>query len=1146
MAQLKQLASVANGSQTVTVANVDISFRVAANNIFMVVGELVPYTVASAKYDGTNTLVTLTGAYQGPTNLTAQTVFVTDFTYPDNIPLISQGDVGTAAIFTNAMYKLQDLIKVVDPEGLVATVAKIDSDLDASQAASSAANVSAGNAAQSAASAASNATSSDTSRAAAQAAAAAAASSQGAAASSATDAASSATTAGQLLAQMKYPVSRLGDTMSGPLMIQSPATDTTAQFDLSSGSGVSGQESKIRLFGTYPNSTDTTAKLAVSLRAGFAQAAWGSEYLDFWMNSAANDGSSDASQVKAMRLAAGGRLIIKPQLIVDDQVSNLQVGGSGRFSGGVMSFGLDAGGANLRMSTGARDAMWRNDSTNLYLLLSDSSGPSATFNGLRPFTVNTSTGVVTLDATGVGTYFGGSINVTGSIQSTGVTVSGSAQILAAKGQAAVPSISFTSEGAYDSGLFHIADGTFGVTNNGVETARFIAASASGTTNRMLIGTQVDNGSDTLQVRAQGDGQGILVTGGGNNTNVGGAISFAANVGSAPMAMIKGMLSYNGNSQDHGSLSFLTRATNGTSDAALVERMRIANSGRVVVTGEFASGATAYFGPDNAGYGWANSDANSAYFYGKQNVTLGANGASGNINFAVGNATVGTINSSGRLLLGATDDGSNRIQTAGGIRAASSTGALIAQAVSAGSQTSIMLTRISAPKDQNTWEHLHDNNGNFTLRSVNDGYTSASAAFTVSRGSGVNVGLLQLMPAVGRVTIGAITDDGQSCLQGSGNASFLGGISAAGLDAGGATIRMAAPASRDAMWRNDGTNLYLLMSDTSGVAATFNGLRPFTVSTSAGVVTIDATGVGTYFGGSINVAGEVYLPGGSGGEGRLHVGKNDGYFYGNAQGAGWWSPTIGSWQLASTGMNVNGHQVWTAGNVTPLDTIQGGSVFANVILSSATQYSPGLILNANGYAPYIRSNGVSGQLEIVNGANSAVNVSIEDAGRVNFPRARPIWLGFTPWDTGNFDGAGAMVRTSADGHKYGMAWDSSSHLNFYVDGTGVAYIASNASDARLKENIKPIEQDSLALIDQIEFKTFDFIERVGGGHVEAGLIAQQAREISDSWVTEKEDWAGLENALTLNEKELLMSAMHAIQQLSTRVRGLEAQLAERNQ
>lgn len=112
MAQIKQPVTVTNGSQVVTLAG-DLTVRIKKNHIFLVDGELVPYTVAiNSTYSAATgkTTVTLTGAYQGATNAAAPGVFAVDFTYPSMIPTIAQGDVGTAAVFTQAMYRIQALM----------------------------------------------------------------------------------------------------------------------------------------------------------------------------------------------------------------------------------------------------------------------------------------------------------------------------------------------------------------------------------------------------------------------------------------------------------------------------------------------------------------------------------------------------------------------------------------------------------------------------------------------------------------------------------------------------------------------------------------------------------------------------------------------------------------------------------------------------------------------------------------------------------------------------------------------------------------------------------------------------------------------------------------------------------------------------
>lgn len=119
MAQLKQTCSVTNNGQQVIISGIDLTARIRRYHIFMVEGDLTPYTVAQdSTFVGGNTLVWLSGVFKGETNAAASCVFATDFTYPDMIPTIAHGDVGTASIFTAAMHRLQSMIATVAPGGL--------------------------------------------------------------------------------------------------------------------------------------------------------------------------------------------------------------------------------------------------------------------------------------------------------------------------------------------------------------------------------------------------------------------------------------------------------------------------------------------------------------------------------------------------------------------------------------------------------------------------------------------------------------------------------------------------------------------------------------------------------------------------------------------------------------------------------------------------------------------------------------------------------------------------------------------------------------------------------------------------------------------------------------------------------------------
>ncbi|WP_243712156.1 hypothetical protein [Burkholderia pyrrocinia] len=306
--------------------------------------------------------------------------------------------------------------------------------------------------------------------------------------------------------------------LTEPVSIRSTPTNQDAQLAVAAASGALGREAKIGFHGTFSAGTaDTNARHIAPIRAGYDGGTWSREYLDFWINRTPNDANSDANQVRAMRITYGGRIVVGNRN--DDTTNAFQVGGNGAFSGGVASGGLDAGGANFRLMNG-KDVLLRNDGSNFYVLLSNGSGYGASWNDFRPITVNVTTGVLSLDDTGVGTYVGGLLNVKGLLnvsnggnearmilgpsggyffgtanaagfylpstgamfafdfakknllvvgnevwnagnlpnpaQTTGFTISG--QILAAEGSVSKPGISFVNDGAPDTGFYHIADG----------------------------------------------------------------------------------------------------------------------------------------------------------------------------------------------------------------------------------------------------------------------------------------------------------------------------------------------------------------------------------------------------------------------------------------------------------------------------------------------------------------------------------------------------------------------------------------------------------------------------------------------------------------------------------------------------------------
>ena len=97
-------ANVTNGSATVTGSGTLWSANVSAGDSFTIASTGVVYDVAAVN---SNTSITLSVAYAGPTVTGAVYAIGTSFTVPDNFPEMSQGDIETATIFTRAIRKIQ-------------------------------------------------------------------------------------------------------------------------------------------------------------------------------------------------------------------------------------------------------------------------------------------------------------------------------------------------------------------------------------------------------------------------------------------------------------------------------------------------------------------------------------------------------------------------------------------------------------------------------------------------------------------------------------------------------------------------------------------------------------------------------------------------------------------------------------------------------------------------------------------------------------------------------------------------------------------------------------------------------------------------------------------------------------------------------
>ncbi|HGL4259507.1 tail fiber domain-containing protein [Burkholderia dolosa] len=133
--------------------------------------------------------------------------------------------------------------------------------------------------------------------------------------------------------------------------------------------------------------------------------------------------------------------------------------------------------------------------------------------------------------------------------------------------------------------------------------------------------------------------------------------------------------------------------------------------------------------------------------------------------------------------------------------------------------------------------------------------------------------------------------------------------------------------------------------------------------------------------------------------------------------------------------------------------------------------------------------------------------------------------------------------SASGNVMGMGWDGAArHINFVVDGQLTAYVTANVSDRMLKENISlAMDVDSLAKIDRAKFYWFQW-KGDPSGEKNFGPIAQQLQSVEPKWTYRPPGSDPLTQPLMLDTQNMLIDAMHAIQQLSSRVRELEQTVA----
>ncbi|MGQ7934696.1 hypothetical protein [Paraburkholderia sp. D1E] len=276
---------------------------------------------------------------------------------------------------------------------------------------------------------------------------------------------------------------------------------------------------------------------------------------------------------------------------------------------------------------------------------------------------------------------------------TGATFSG--QVVLPEGSVLVPSLTFDKDGAPDTGLYHISDGSFGITSNGKSVARFTAGGTVFDKNiqvaagvRALFGTATDDGTNLVQIGGNASTRGVHTFG------------YGATVGwvtaDATMAYFR----------SNGHVSVGSESTMGFLDlfAGNAARARILPSGRMLVGTSTDDGAStlqvngivkgiaavrALYASNGGGTGQTSlmltregapaderqwellfgsqgtlslRSVNDAYSAGKSAIEITRPTGNG-VNLGV----MKLMNDGGRVLIGtSTDDGNTRLQIAGSI------------------------------------------------------------------------------------------------------------------------------------------------------------------------------------------------------------------------------------------------------------------------------------------------------------------------------------------------------------------------------------------------------------------------------------------------------------------------------------------------
>lgn len=529
---------------------------------------------------------------------------------------------------------------------------------------------------------------------------------------------------------------------------------------------------------------------------------------------------------------------------------------------------MGTGDGQFRLVNGSYGALLRNDGSDTYLLFTGSGTPYGTFNTLRPFAVNDSTGNLTLGNGAMSVVHGGDVSVANNI-TIGGTISTGVGYIASGGSAFIltrPSVP-TAQGVewYVAGsdVLHSGGWVLGTDTSG--NFGVLAGSSGGTQTNVLQISPSGNitGSREIQtVLGTGDGQFRAVSG-----------SYGAllrNDGTDTYLLLTN------SGSPYGTFNSLRpfRVADATGNVSMGNgALVVAHGADVSVANNLGVSGGSYVGSSSPIISGATSQVHSAT---DQNLTIrGAVTVSGATTIESVNDTYSAnvpleIRANPTVILGGnigvgTSTPADLLDVAGTIRstrfAAVGTGQLELQLVNLGSGADQKYTELieqsgvfqgrfmnDAYTSGDAWMYVHRNSGTYTTDKVtfpNGTFaigtdSPASGAKThIHAGTDENFTVRSAIGITGAVTVEAVNDAYTTNVPMEFRASSI-NVPFGEVDSvlGSLPSQFRAVSGHyGSMIRNDDSSTYLLVTNYGAPYASFNTLRPFAMNNSTGDLTL---------------------------------------------------------------------------------------------------------------------------------------------------------------------------------------------------------------------------------------------------------------------------------------------------------------------